>query len=406
MTSDRRRILFALLLGWAIAVFYVTLAPAGYTPPLTLEGFLCVACGELDVSDMIGNWVLFVPGGLLATLLFGPRRGLLLPICLTGLVELIQIGVPGRDPALQDVIFNSVGALTGLGLAVRGLPPWGRWLVSALAGTSWLAPLLLLIPQTTAHDLHGLWTPRLGSTVHYEGEILSAQVGHVTVQSRRTDEKPALDRAIRAREPVRIVMRAGQKPPSWAPIFHIADSEQQGILELGALHSDLILRGRNPARALKLDQPDVRWPEAMADVSPGDTITLVVDRSRDSVCMSIDDRERCNLAPSLGDGWAFVLNLEGPPLWFRELMSLAWAASLGGLIGLNARSWRRAPAIGMVLAAIGYLGALVSPDVTPSALHALFLVAGAGAGGLARAPLISFWRTLRTEPRLTDRPST
>jgi hypothetical protein len=132
----------------------------------------------------------------------------------------------------------------------------------------------------------------------------------------------------------------------------------------------------------------------MTDVPVGDTVTLVVDRSRGSVCMSVDDRERCNLAPSLGDGWGHVLNLEGPPAWFRAMMSLMWAVGLGGLIGLTA-SRRAALTVGVAVAVVGYVGTVLSPDVRPSLVHAVMLVAGTGLGALLRAGIVRLWGSLR-----------
>jgi len=395
MTSASRRLALALFGLWVASVAYLTLTPAGYTPPLTLRGFFCVACGELDGSDMLRNWILFVPGGLLAGLALPGWRGLLLPVALTAVVEFVQIGVPGRDPAAQDLVLNALGAVTGALVAFRGLAPWARRLTFAAAIVAWLAPIALLIPRTTPYPLYGQWTPRFGNRAAYEGKILSSRVGNVELHSWRTDEKTALDAAILARAPVRLGLIVGQMPRALAPVFQIMDGEQQGVFELHALHSDLIVRGHNPARVLKLDQPDVRWHDAMAGLSPGDTVTLVIERARGSVCMSIDEREQCNLAPSLGDGWGFVLNLEGPPRWFRELLSLAWALGLGGLIGMTTRTWRWALGITAATALAGYIGPMISPEVSPDLIHAAMLVLGGLAGAALREPVVRLWRAAR-----------
>jgi hypothetical protein len=309
-------------------------------------------------------------------------------------VEFVQIGIPGRDPALQDLVLNALGGVTGVFLASRGLGRWGRRLTVTAAALAWLAPLALLIPKTTPHDLYGLWTPRFGRTARYEGRIAEAATGALPIPSRMVDDKTALDVAITGRDPIRLRLTAGPAPRGLAPVFQIVDGHRQGVLELHALGHDLILRGYNPARILKLDQPDARWAGAMTDVPVGDTVTLVVDRSRGSVCMSVDDRERCNLAPSLGDGWGHVLNVEGPPVWFRATMALAWAVGLGGLIGLTA-SRRAALSVGVAVAVVGYLGTVISPDVRPSLVHAVMLVAGTGLGALLRAPTVRLWGSLR-----------
>lgn len=396
MTADRlRKPLLVLLALWVAAVAYLTLTPEALTPPLTWRGFFCVACAWRDTADIILNWAFFIPGGMLAAVVFGPRRGLAVPVGLSVLVETLQIGVPGRDPAFQDLLFNSVGGLTGVLLMRRGLAPWARHVLSVAAIVAWLGPLALLIPRTTSADLYGQWTPRFGGMAHYDGDIVEASVGGLAVESRRYPDKPRLDSAVVERRPVVLMLRAAPPPPSLAPIFQIMDSGQQTVFELHALGPDLIVRGHNLARILRLDQPDVRWPGAMEGVAPGDTATVVVDRGRDSVCMSVDEPERCRLAPSLADGWGFLLNLEGPPLWFRRLLSVGWALGLGGLLGLVVAS-RRGVLIGAVgLAALGYVGALLSPDVSPSLLDAGLLLPGTLIGTALQRPVVRLWRKLR-----------
>ena len=395
IASYRRQLALTLFALWVGAVAYVTLKPAGYTPPLTLRSFLCVGCGMFGGSDIIRNWVLFIPGGLIGALVFPMRWAVALPVFVTVVVEVVQIGVPGREPALQDLVFNSLGAASGV-LALRnGLPHLSRRFLGVAVLLAWLAPLPLLVPQTTQDVLWGMWTPRLGGSVHYMGRVLDASVGEHRVGPGRLPGKPAVDAAIARREPVRVVLEVGPQPTSWSPVFQVVDGEQQEIVLLGALGPDLILRGHNPARILRLDQPDVRWPDALSGVAVGDTVMIVVDRGRDSVCMSVGDRERCNLAPSLAEGWGHVLNLEGPPLWFRALLSMGWALGLGGLLGLTAGSHRTAMIVATTLAMVGYLASTLSPDVSPSLLHAGLLVCGALAGALTRRPIVLLWKELR-----------
>jgi hypothetical protein len=290
---------------------------------------------------------------------------------------------------------NSLGAAAGVAVAYHGLGAWSRRLLAATAIAAWLAPLLLLVPMTTSFDLYGQWTPRFGRVAKYEGRILEATVGNVPVASWRVEDKAGLDEALQQRQPVRLLLETGPQPSTRAPVFQIFDGNQQGVWELGALGPDLLLRGRNPARGLRLDQPDVRWAGALAGVPVGDTVPVIVDRSRGSVCMSVGDRERCDLAPSLGDGWAHVLNLEGAPAWFRALMALGWAMGLGGVLGLTAVTPRSALVLAAAAALLGYLGAWVSPDVRPDLLHGAILVGGALVGSALRAPLVTVWSALR-----------
>jgi hypothetical protein len=64
-------------------------------------------------------------------------------------------------------------------------------------------------------------------------------------------------------------------------------------------------------------------------------------------------------------------------------MSLLWAFGLGGIIGLTSGSRRSALPIATTLAIVGYIGSQLSPDVSPSAVHAATLVVGAFVGAIA-----------------------
>jgi len=395
MTFHHRRLFLALLAAWVAAVAYVTLTPTGTSPAFRLDRFLCIACNDRDASDILRNWVLFLPGGFLAALTLGPVQAVVFPICPTAAVELLQLQIPGRDPALQDLIFNTLGAVSGVLVAQRGLRRRAQRATVAVAAVAWLAPLFLLIPQPSRHDYYVQWTPQFGRMAHYEGELLTASIGDVSTGPGWVGEKAALDGEIARRSPIRLSFQAASPPAALAPVMRIGDRSQREALQIGALGPDLILRGWSPARVLKLDQPDVRWVGAMDGVAVGDTVTLVIDRGRDSVCMSIDGRERCNLAPSLADGWGHILYLEGPPAWFRDLVSLMWAAGLGGLMGLASGSRRSALAAVFGVALVGYLASHISPDVRPSVFYATTLVVGAVLGALLRPYVIGLWTELR-----------
>lgn len=395
------------LLGWVATVGMLTLTPAGYTPPLTLEAFVCIGCGWRGTSDILLNWAMFVPGGVLTATLLERRRALLLVVAFTVVIEIVQIGIPGRFPALQDLVFNTLGAVSGAVLVSHGLGRLGQRLLAGIVVIAWLSPIGLLIPMTSAHDLYGQWTPVFGGSAHYEGRILSASVGTVETPSRRVEEKAALDRAIVTRQPIELRLRIGPPPSSLAPVFQVADSHRDFILTIGAVGQDLIVRGNNPATVLGLDQPDVRWNGAMEGVTPGDTVILTVDRSVDSVCISLDERTECALAPSLGDGWGFLIYLEGGPNWIRTLTSLAWALGLGLVLGLMSDPTRWALVLGPLLALAGYVASYLSPDVSASAVHAVLLAGGSLAGIRLRRPFARLWTTHLGShgPRATESPS-
>ena len=393
MPSTRKRIVLALLLFWAATVGWLTLTPGGATPPLTLDRFVCIGCGWRHAADILLNWLLFVPAGALLACLASPRRVVALALIITCGIETIQIGVPGRDPALQDLIFNTLGALSGAGLILRGLSGRERRLLAAGIAVFWLAPAALLVPLTSDSALYGQWTPVFPGLESYEGQVLHARVGDLVVPSRQFPATGRLSLAVRRRDPVEVRMIAGPHPSTLSPIFQIYDGRRMEIAMIGALGSDLVLRGKNPARVLRLDQPDARWAGAFDGIEPGDTVTLRVERAAGSICASIDERRRCGLAPAAGDGWGFLLNPEGASARIRGGLSLLWPLLMGAV--LSAALAGRAPSAGIaaVLAATGLAVAGLSPDVRPDVLHAGLLVLGSCAGPEVRSLMTGLRRS-------------
>lgn len=397
-----------LLIGWLATTAVVTLLPTGDAGPHSPLTILSVGNGPQYSADFILNWMMFLPGGVLATAVLGLNRGVAMTVGLTVLLEGLQVGVPGRHPALLDVMSNTLGALTGAVLLRDGLSVRIQRLIGVACGVAWLAPIVLLIPKTTSDDLFGLWTPSFGNAAHYRGQIFDASIGGLSVPSGLQHDKEALDDAIAARKRMKLRLTIARPPSKLAPIFQISDHEQE-ILMLGALGSDLILRGRNPARMLGLDQPDVRWSDALQGLSPGDTVTVVVERGRDSVCMSVASRTQCGLAPSLAGGWGHLLYVEGAPSWMRKLIGLLWALGLGVAIGAACSSPRGAAMAAITLAVAGYGLSRASPDVRPDLIGSGVLVVGGFVGAALRQPVARLWSWIRTArpagPPRTSRPT-
>jgi hypothetical protein len=137
--AARRRL--AALVGAAV-VLGLTLAPLGApaTESLARPSWRCVACGATGASDFVGNVLLFVPLGLLLVRAgTTPRAAALGGALLSAAVELAQAaGIPGRSPALGDLLANTTGAALGAAVAARGawlaMPP--RRAAGLLAGAA------------------------------------------------------------------------------------------------------------------------------------------------------------------------------------------------------------------------------------------------------------------------------
>ncbi|MGD2115472.1 MAG: VanZ family protein [Acidobacteriota bacterium] len=81
-------------------------------------------------TDVLGNLVLFLPVGLAVAGAVGrwpPVARLLVAgafgVGLSVVIELIQLGVPGRASDVDDVIFNGIGAVVGAAVFAVG----ARW---------------------------------------------------------------------------------------------------------------------------------------------------------------------------------------------------------------------------------------------------------------------------------------
>ncbi|HEY7525580.1 MAG TPA: VanZ family protein [Candidatus Limnocylindria bacterium] len=130
------------LVGWLLGVFAFTLRPANPLPGQTVTDNLIpfvtvgVYLDNLDsafwVSQAFGNLLLLLPVGL-----FGPIalpwlsrwwRVMLVAATISASIELAQLFIPERSADVDDVMFNTVGALLGYWLllllrAIGGVSP-------------------------------------------------------------------------------------------------------------------------------------------------------------------------------------------------------------------------------------------------------------------------------------------
>jgi hypothetical protein len=104
------------LLGLGLVLVTLTPSPSTGTP----APFFCITCGERWLADGILNLALFFPFGLWAG--WNERsaaRATLFGLLLSAVIELAQTVIPGRDPALSDILFNTLGTALGAMLAIR-----------------------------------------------------------------------------------------------------------------------------------------------------------------------------------------------------------------------------------------------------------------------------------------------
>jgi glycopeptide antibiotics resistance protein len=130
-----------------LAILVVTLTPSGSGSPSQFS--FAFTFGRRGLADGILNFFLFLPLGLafgwsLRPIVIAGLSGLLVAT----LVELAQMIIPGRDPALSDIIFNTAGSLVGAFLArhrQRWLVPSERDSVVLTASSISVAALLMIV---------------------------------------------------------------------------------------------------------------------------------------------------------------------------------------------------------------------------------------------------------------------
>lgn len=118
-------------LWWTVAVcallVYGSLYPFEFVypaPPGTWRTFVTLRPSDVHLGDVLANFLLFVPLGLVVALSLDSRRPGLLAALIVGLIlglgiQVVQIFVPARVPSLWDAGWNMLGAGVGALTPVR-----------------------------------------------------------------------------------------------------------------------------------------------------------------------------------------------------------------------------------------------------------------------------------------------
>lgn len=394
--SIRSRVALALLGVFVLVIMAVTLTPADAR---TAAAFSCLICGERGLADVILNVIMFMPIGALAVLAFGASPAILAAAAFFSAgVEAAQYFIPGRDASAGDLLFNTTGALVGIGLAVSA-PFWvrpgriGRYtVVSALgmvcitiaAGTGFFVR-----PVFTDYTWYAQHTPDLPHLRHYEGTVIAADVGGVPLRGTSRMSRGLRD-SLRTRlesgEETTVELVAGPPPPGLAAFVTIYDELRREMLLLGAIGDDLAMRVRIVSEDLRLDKPYPRLRGVLAPFEPGDTLRVAGRLDDGAYCLTIEGETTCGIGMDVSRGWQLLYSAESLPAWFRTLVSLGWMAGLAGLLGFYARDGVSST-IGITAAAIAFLGVPAMDrflQATPLPMLLAACVAYAGAAALGR----------------------
>jgi len=337
--------------------------------------------------------ILFAPLG--AALVLAGRTGIRwigYAALLSATIEFAQLVIPGRDPSLGDVCFNTVGAATGQLAARVGLRclATDERTAARLAVAASVAAIVvfaftarLLAPMFPASTYHVWWTANLDQFEWYHARGLHVILGSITLRQGKIPQSADVRRLLLAGTPLHLEAIAGPRVRALGPLFLIADDRDREVLLIGPDRDDLVLRYRTLAAQWKLDQPDLRLRSALAGIDRGDTLRIDTRRDEDGYCLILNGTGTCHLGYSIGSGWGLLLYPRHFPLWIQQLLSAAWV----GLLVLPVGLWARKRPETILAAGILIAGLLVLPGragllATPPAQ-----LLGAGAGWLLGAAL-------------------
>lgn len=355
--------------------------------------FWCVLCGSQGTADALLNLLLFLPLGSGLALLHGPALAVGGSFALSGVVELIQTTLPGRHPALGDILFNTLGGAVGASVVVfrsqisdaLTTPPWWLKVLAALLPPAvFSATALLSAPYFPETEYHGQWTRHLGSLSPYPGTVLSASVGGVSLPDHRLPDQEAAKEAFRSREPLRVRVVAGSDPSHLSHLFAVYDHQRWEVVLLTVQGSDLFFQRGTLSARLLLERPFLRW-DGIMDVPEGDTIRIVARQEARGLCLVVDRDVRCDLPPNAGKGWRLVRRLPRAPPHAVALLSVLWlsfialpaSAVLAGTLG-------RGVAVGLAVGLLAVLISWWSPWLSPHLLDLVAPLPGAWAGWAIR----------------------
>ena len=347
----------------ALAIIRATTFPSGSS---THGWSFSLASGDAAVGEIIQNILLFIPLGICLTLAgVRPLVAIALGAALSFSVEFSQQWIPGRDPSVGDILNNTIS--TALGVALTRTAP--RWLLTSPARSAWQAlgaALVAIVAWTgTGIALHPTLPPGPFQEIArpdynfwglYQGDVLWTKIvqGSLTVKAVAPD----------------------QPPGRTSPLAAMLDAEGNRAIILAVDRQDLALRYDMPAVHVRLEQPDLRWRGAFADIAPRDTFTAGTWHDAGRVCLGLNTKLRCNLGYTIGDGWKLIFFPEHFPDWLNALIDGLWVMGTVFFMGIWAArtaadkaaadkaAAKKAAAMARLAVAIVLVGLIVVPWLT------------------------------------------
>jgi hypothetical protein len=369
-------------------VLALTLRPeAG---PRSQEFVRCLLCGPHGSADAVANVLLFLPVGVaLHAALRSARLAWLLAALLSLGIEALQFLVPGRDPSLGDLAFNSLGAALGVVLVRHAellLRPGRRVArrLVLLAATADLGLCLvvggLLEPALTRATYLVEWNQTTEYLAFYHGRVLQAAIGGVPLHPGFVSGSDRARGLFLGGTPLRLEAVAGPPTRSLAQLLGVYDPTHPEVLLVGPDGDDVVVRYLRRADDAGFHVPDLRLRDALSGVEPGDTFRVRVRLLPHGLTIAVLGRGEHHHEYTVGDGWKLLLPSQGAPPAIQAFLSVLWVAALLLPLGL----WLRADLPSALAVAALLLALHLLPAVTalgrpsPRDLGAMLLGLGLG----------------------------
>lgn len=312
--------------------------------------------GDAAFAELLQNLIFFIPFGISLALCGMPVLGAIaLGALLSFSVEFAQQWIPGRDPSVGDVLCNTIS--TAIGVTLLRLAP--RWLTVSPARSAWhglgAAVLAILVWFGTAALLHPTFGPAPYKVVPkpdfnywglYQGDVLDTRMESGMLY-------------VKATFPVR-------PPGRPSPLAAVLDAHEKLATVFSVSGRDLSMRNDMASVRLTLEQPDIRWENALAKVGPADTFMVTMGHDEhDQLCMAVIPEYRCDLGYTIGDGWRLIFNPDHWPGWVLGFINACWVA--GWTVGVGFWAGRTSKDRGRVAkaaVAIVLLGMILVPATT------------------------------------------
>lgn len=345
-----------MLLAFVLAVCWLTLRPqwSAYTSGAVVEN---------AASDFFRNTFLLAPLGLLLAINgLRTRHVALASLAFATAIEVFQVFIPGRFSSPTDVVANALGSSMGAWLWYQRWrlrhPPLGAAFV--VAACTFVVPVLAGLSFRPALPIDQNWravfTPDLD--IRYKGRVLEAHLGDNPLRPGRHLPREQLVAMLATTIDLSATIIASAPPSRRAVIIRLHDEADRELAELAIQGTDVVFRVRTWSKALRFDEPVLRWRGILGGVRAADTIQVRITRRGDETCLSVQARETCKAA-RLRETWMAVAPERSVSARTAKLAGWLFLAALVVPIGLVARTRAGATACAMTVAGFAVLPPLV-----------------------------------------------